>query len=205
VAGGLRRLSLPGGAWLLLGALLAGGALAVATGPAAWHDALDWQPALALQQPWRAWTAAFVHLSTLHLAANLGATALVAAWGWVAAAPRGLALAWGLSWPLGHALLALQPALQRYAGLSGVLHGGVAAVALWLVLAARGRRRAIGAAVLAGLGVKLLLERPWGPVLQTAPGWDIAVAPLAHATGAVAGGACAALWWAYGRRRRSAR
>lgn len=199
MAGGLRRLNLPGRAWLLVGAVLAGGALAVAALPAAWNDALDWQPALAAQQPWRAWTAAFVHLSTLHLVANLGATALVAAWGWVAAAPRGLALAWGLSWPLGHALLAAQPALQRYAGLSGVLHGGVAAVALWLVLTARGRRRAIGAAVLAGLGVKLLLERPWGPVLQTAPGWDIAVAPLAHTTGALAGLVCAALWWLQAR------
>lgn len=200
MARGLQRLNRPGAAWLALSAVLAGGALAVAALPLAWAEALDWQPARTALQPWRAFTAAFVHLSPLHLAANLGAAALVAAWGWVAAAPRGVAVAWALSWPLGHALLVLQPALQRYAGLSGVLHGGVAAVALWLVLAAEGRRRAIGAVVLAGLGVKLLLERPWGPALQTAPGWDIAVAPLAHATGAAAGLVCTALWW-WGWRR----
>jgi rhomboid family GlyGly-CTERM serine protease len=201
VARGLRRLThdgaAPGRAWLALCALLAAGALLAAALPqaAAW---LDWQPGAALQQPWRLWTAAFVHLSPLHLAANLGATALVAAWGWVARAPRGLALAWALAWPLGHALLAAQPALARYGGLSGVLHGGVAAVALWLVVAQAGRQRAVGAAVLAGLAVKLALEDPLGPALRPAPGWDIAIAPLAHATGSLAALACTAVWLRFG-------
>jgi rhomboid family GlyGly-CTERM serine protease len=185
---------------VLLCAVLASGALAVAACPAAVHEMLDWQPGHAAAQPWRAWTAAFVHLSPLHLVSNLGAAALVAAWGWAAAAPRGLTLAWAGAWPVSHLLLLGQPDLQRYAGLSGVLHGGVGAVALWLVLAARGRRRAVGAAVLCGLGVKLLLERPWGEVLRTAPGWDIPLAPLAHATGALAGLAAAALWWGGSRR-----
>jgi hypothetical protein len=35
-----------------------------------------------------------------------------------------------------------------------------------------------------------VLERPWaGPLAQPA-GWDIALAPLAHATGAAAGALC---------------
>lgn len=189
-----RALSAPGQAWLALCAWLAGGALLVAALPPAAAGWLDWQPAAAPWQAWRLWTAAFVHLSTLHLVANLGATALVAAWGWVAQAPRGLALAWALSWPLGHALLAAQPALRHYGGLSGVLHGGVAAVALWLLLARPGRARALGAAVLAGLAVKLVLEDPLGPALRAAPGWDIVIAPLAHTAGAVAALACTAVW-----------
>ena len=47
--------------------------------------ALDWQPALASSEPWRAWSAAIVHYSALHLAANLAGIALVAALGFVAA------------------------------------------------------------------------------------------------------------------------
>jgi hypothetical protein len=40
---------------------------------------------------------------------------------------------------------------------------------------------------------KLWLEQPWGSVLRQAADWDIAVAPLAHATGATAGLLCAVL------------
>jgi hypothetical protein len=38
-----------------------------------------------------------------------------------------------------------------------------------------------------GLLVKLVLEAPWGPALRVESGWDIALAPLAHAGGALAG------------------
>jgi hypothetical protein len=54
----------------------------------------------------------------------------------------------------------------------------------------------------AGLLAKLWLEQPWGPVLRDAADWDIAVAPLAHATGALAGALCGALALAVGTRRR---
>jgi hypothetical protein len=47
-------------------------------------EALDWQPTQVLRQPWRAWSAALVHLSSLHLAANLAGAALVGALGGVA-------------------------------------------------------------------------------------------------------------------------
>jgi hypothetical protein len=69
---------------------------------------------------------------------------------------------------------------------------------LWLLVAARGRTRALAAAIVAGLVIKLLLERPWGATLVRAADWDIAIAPLAHATGAAAGllAAGAALLWA---------
>jgi hypothetical protein len=60
-----------------------------------------------------------------------------------------------------------------------------------LVSQEAGRRRRIGLAVLAGLALKVVLERPWAGPLSYPQGWDIAVAPLAHAGGALAGAACA--------------
>jgi rhomboid family GlyGly-CTERM serine protease len=166
------------------------------------RESLDWQPTLAFEQPWRAWSAAFAHWSSAHLAANLAGCVVVALFGVAAGVPLPAAAAWLMAWPLGHALLALQPALTHYGGLSGVLHAGVAVAALHLVWHTRGRPRAIGAAVALGLLLKLLLEAPWGTPSRIWPGWDIPVAPLAHATGAAAGLLCAALAFAM---RRSAR
>ena len=171
-------------AWVALGALLAGGAGAGALVPT---SALDWQPHLAWREPWRLFSAAFVHWSAPHLAVNLLGTAVVAAWGWVARVPRAAALAWALAWPLTHAALALQPQIAHYGGLSGVLHAGVAVVAVHLLRHARGTRRGIAAAVLCGLAAKVVLEAPWRGALQASAAWDFALAPLAHAAGAVAG------------------
>ena len=180
-------------AWTLLAALLALGSIAAWWLPAAW---LDWQPA-RVAEAWRWWTAGFVHWSPLHLAANAAGLLLVALLGRAARVPAACAWAWALAWPLAHLALLARPALAHYGGLSGVLHAGVAVVAAWLLLAARGRRRAVGAAIAAVLALKLALERPLGPLLQQPAGWDIAVAPLAHLSGALAGaalGAAAALW-----------
>ncbi len=190
----------PGTAWLALTALLAGGALMAWWLPAVW---LDWQPALAASEPWRWWTAAFVHWSPLHLAANLLGCALVGALGAVGRVPTRVALAWCAAWPATHIALLLQPALAHYGGLSGVLHAGVAVAATHLLCAGHGRRRAIAAAVLAGLAVKIALEAPWGPPLRHPADWDIAIAPLAHATGAAAGvlAALAAMGWERLRRQ----
>lgn len=175
----------PGRAWAALAALLAG--LSVI---AWWLPAvlLDWQPALAAAEPWRAWTAAFVHWSPAHLLGNLAGAAVVGALGAAAALPARAALAWFAAWPLTHAALLVAPELARYGGLSGVLHAGVAVAALWLLLHARGRTRWLAAALGAGLTAKIVLEAPWGaPVLRHGAGLDIAVAPLAHAAGALAG------------------
>jgi rhomboid family GlyGly-CTERM serine protease len=155
------------------------------------RDALDWQPARALAEPWRAWSAAFVHWTPRHLAANLAGCAVVGAFGAAARVPRRATWAWLAAWPLGHAALALQPALVSYGGLSGALHAGVAIAAWHLLRHEQGRRRAIGAAVLLGLALKIVLEAPWAAPTQRVPGWDFAVAPLAHATGALAGLLCA--------------
>ena len=157
---------------------------------------LDWQPSLALQQPWRCITAAWVHLSGQHLLGNLVGAVLVAAYGSSAGCGRRAALAWALAWPLTHAALLLQPTLLHFGGLSGLMHAGVAVASWQLLRGEHGQRRAVGAAVLAMMALKLLLEAPWqGGALRHDSGWDIAIAPLAHSTGALAGLLCA---WACG-------
>jgi rhomboid family GlyGly-CTERM serine protease len=173
-------------AWLALAALLGAGALLGWITPAA-SGLLDWRPELAAREPWRAFSAAFVHLSALHLWANLLGLALVALLGRAAGCGRDAALAWGCAWPLTHLALAMQPALASYGGLSGVLHAGVAVVVVQLLARTQGRPRSIGILVAIGLVLKLLLEAPWGAPVRQVPGWDIPIAPLAHAAGALAG------------------
>ena len=177
-------------AWLAVATVLALASLLLWFAP---RDALDWQPQHALDQPWRWWSAAFVHWSALHLVANLAGSVVVAAFGVAARVPRRATWAWLAAWPITHAALAWQPLLLNYGGLSGVLHAGVAVAALHLAWREQGRRRAIGWAVLAGLAVKLALERPWAGPTQQVAGWDFAIAPLAHLTGVGAGLLCGAV------------
>jgi rhomboid family GlyGly-CTERM serine protease len=172
---------------------------------AAWAvpaQSLDWQPALARQQPWRLFTAAGVHWSALHLGVNLLGVVVVALFGVAARLPAAAAGAWLVAWPLTHLALMPRRDLLHYGGLSGVLHAAVAVAACWLVLARTGRDQAIGAAVLAGVLAKVLTETPWGPTLRMTPGWDIYIAPLAHATGAATGALCALCAWQITRMRR---
>jgi len=161
---------------------------------------IDWQPALAATQPWRALSAAFVHYSALHLGANLAGAALVGALGHAARVPLRSVIAWGVAWPLTQFGLLLQPALLHYGGLSGVLHAGVAVVAVHLVCAGSVSQRRIGVAMLAVLIVKVLSETPWAGPLRHPAGWDIAVAPLAHASGGAMGALCAGMAEALQRR-----
>ena len=179
--------------WAWLAALWCAGTLLASWLPA---NSLDWQPANAATEPWRAFTAIFVHWSPQHLGTNLLAAAVVGGYGFAAGVPRRATLAWGLAWPLTHIALAVQPALVHYGGLSGVLHAGVAIATLWLLLTSGPGarwRQAIGLMVATGLVVKLVTEEPWGPALRHSAEWDIAVAPLAHATGAAAGLLCGGL------------
>jgi rhomboid family GlyGly-CTERM serine protease len=193
----IHRIAAPGQAWGGLAVLL--GLLALA-GWGLPRTVLDWQPALALTQPWRALTAIGVHYSGLHLLANLAGAAAVGALGIAARAPLGAAWAWAAAWPLTQLGLLLEPALIHYGGLSGVLHAGVAVIAVVLLWRANtpgptpgltSTRRWVGLALLAGLAGKVLLEAPWGAPLRYPAGIDIAVAPLAHASGLVCGLLCA--------------
>ncbi|HNT37719.1 MAG TPA: rhombosortase [Rubrivivax sp.] len=188
----------PGLAWLALCGVLAVGALVV--GAAAESSAttalarmLDWQPALALLEPWRWWTAAWVHGSAAHLGLNLAGTLLVALLGVAARVPARLALAWLLAWPLTQGGWLLGPPLAHFHGLSGVLHAGVVIVGLHLLWQRRRSHGVPGLLLLAGLAAKLVLEQPFGPALRAAPALGIAVAPWSHFSGSVAGLLCAAL------------
>lgn len=170
--------------------------------------ALDWQPGLALSEPWRAFSAAGVHYSRLHLGANLAGLLLVGALGWAGQIQLRAAVAWLLAWPLSQLALLVQPALLHYGGLSGVLHAGVAVASVHLLAAGTRAQRRIGGAIGAVLCLKVLSESPWGPPLRHPEGWDIAVAPIAHATGLLAGLTCAAgaeLWHAQRRSNGSGR
>ena len=176
----------PGRAWCAVAALIAtGGALALILAPP-W-TALDWQPGLAATQPWRALSAAFVHYSTLHVIGNAAGLVVVAAYGAAARIPARLALAWLAAWPLTHLGLLAQPALAHYGGASGAVHAGVAIATLHVLSAGP---RWVGGLVAAGLVAKIVLEQPWGEPLRRFEGFDIPIAPLAHASGAIAGIAC---------------
>ena len=101
--------------------------------------------------------------------------------------PGRAALAWFVAWPLTQLGLLARPDLVHYGGLSGVLHAGVAVAALCLIVRTPGPRRVIGIALLIALAAKVLSETPGGAPLRHPAGWDIAVAPFAHASGLVAG------------------
>lgn len=193
----MRRASITGGPeWVAVAALL-GLSSIVPYAVAMLRDLplgdihLDWQPMFALAEPWRWWTAAAVHFSTQHLAINLVGAVIVAVFGVLAHVPPRMAVAWLIAWPLTQLGLLLRPDLLHYGGLSGVLHAGVAIAALQLIVAGRRRPRLIGAAVLLGLVAKVLMEKPWGAAVRRVPGWDIGIAPVAHASGLVAGLLCA--------------
>lgn len=196
------RWSRPVLGWSLLGLVMVLPAVLVA-----WQSGglaaglLDWQPALAASEPWRAWSAAWVHLSRLHLEGCLAAAALVVLLGVaLPAAPR-TATAWALSWPLTHLSLVLQPELQHYAGMSGVLHAGVAVMVVQMLKMPSPWHRALGGILGLGLIAKLVLEAPWAQAIVRTPEWDIPVAPLAHAAGAFWG----AVWaWMLVRPQRPA-
>ena len=166
------------------------------------RTALDWQPALAFTEPWRAVSAVGVHYSGQHLGVNLAGLVVTALFGVVARAPAPLAVAWLAAWPLTQFGLLTKPELLHYGGLSGVLHAGFAVIVVFLLVTGTRAQRGVAAAVLIGGAAKLLNEAPWGPALRHPAGWDIAVAPLAHTTGALAGALSAAIALAWSRRAR---
>jgi hypothetical protein len=54
-------------------------------------------------------------------------------------------------------------------------------------LRGQGAQRTIGWMMLIGQSVKLLVEEPWGAAIHAPSELDVAVAPLAHASGSIAG------------------
>ncbi len=175
-------------AWLGVSAVLGGLGVFGARLP---PDMFDWQPALALTQPWRSFSAVAVHYSDAHLLVNLVGAGIVAALGWAVRITPRACVAWLVAWPLTQLGLLFDAQLTHYGGLSGVLHAGVAIAALHVIRAGDSRQRGIGVAVGVGLLLKVALEFPWTPHAHA--GLGITVAPLAHVSGLAAGVACGVL------------
>lgn len=142
-----RPLRIDGVAWVALAALLCIGSIVVTAiaaegasplAASTLADALDWQAAMGLRQPWRLWSCAWVHWSAAHLGVNVAGALAVAFVGWRARMSLLATLAWFLAWPLTQVLMAaigndrLGPVMSYYGGLSGVLHAGVIVLGLTL-------------------------------------------------------------------------
>jgi rhomboid family GlyGly-CTERM serine protease len=146
--------------------------------------------ALEAGEVWRLLTGHLVHLGWGHLWMNLAALALIrlliadafATGDWIAAA-----VVSALAIDLG--LYVLSPGIGWYVGLSGVLHGLLAAGALVLLRT----QPLLGALLGGGLILKLLLEQTAGPLplSETTAGGDVITE--AHLYGAAAGTAYGAL------------
>lgn len=135
-------------------------------------------------QYWRLLTGHLVHLGWGHLWPNLAALAVIgllfddvfrnADWWRVSAASAGA---------IDLGLYVLDPDVIWYVGLSGVLHGLVAAGALALIL----RREKLGAVLAIGLCAKIVFEQVVGPVPFTAKSVGGPVVVAAHLYGSAGG------------------
>ena len=149
-------------------------------------------------QYWRLVSGHLVHLSFGHLWPNLAALVVVgalfegvlrtAAW-WRVSFASAAAIDLGL--------YLFEPDVAWYVGLSGVLHGVVAAGALALCLG----RQTLGFILAAGLCAKLSFEQLAGPVPFTAESVGGPVVVAAHLYGAVGGVLAEALAHVMRRRR----
>ena len=133
---------------------------------------------------WRLVSGHLVHLGFGHLWPNLAATAIIgllfegvfrnADWVRVGAASAAA---------IDLGLYALEPQVLWYVGLSGVLHGYVAAGALALLV----RRDKLGVVLAIGVAAKLIFEQVAGPVPFTAESVGGPVVVAAHLYGVIGG------------------
>ncbi len=182
--------------WAILGLLLVCVALAAAGDVGRELGRYD-RDALAAGEYWRLVSGHLVHLGWGHLWPNLAALLVIGVLfeGTLRSADWLLtALVAGGAIDAG--LFFLDPEVRWYVGLSGVLHGFVAAGAFELLL----RRQALGAILGAGLCAKLAFEQTVGPVPFTAGAVGGPVIVAAHLYGA-AGGLLAAAAASFVRRR----
>ena len=169
--------------WVIL-ALLAV-CLLLAAGGDPVRDVGRWQrDAIDTGEYWRLVSGHLVHLGFGHLWPNLVALAIIgllfedvfgtADWLRVGAASAAA---------IDLGLYALEPNVVWYVGLSGVLHGYVAAGALALLV----RREKLGAVLAIGVAAKLTFEQVVGPVPFTAESVGGPVVVAAHLYGVVGG------------------
>jgi rhomboid family GlyGly-CTERM serine protease len=152
------------------------------------QDASVWlrydRQAILAGQIWRLFTGHLVHLGWPHLLVNLAGLALV--WALVGSAlsnGRWVATSLACALAVGLSLLVLSPTVARYVGLSGVLHGLMAAGALVQLRA--GVQRA--GWILGVLALKLAWEQMAGPLPGSAATAGGRIIVDAHLYGALAG------------------
>lgn len=172
------------GLWPVVAVVLpASAALALGGMPAAL--ACRYERAAVLEgQAWRLLSAHLVHLGWAHLALNAAALALVATllgpqW----STGRWAALTAGAALGVTAGLLVGSPAVAWYVGLSGVIHGLVAAgaAALWR------RQRSAGTLWLVALAAKVGAELMFGAAASMQHWIGGSSIVVAHAYGAAAG------------------
>ena len=131
---------------------------------------------------WRLVSGHLVHLGFGHLWPNVAALAIIALlFEGIFSNTDWLRLGAASALAIDVGLYALDPSVLWYVGLSGVLHGFVAAGALALLV----RRETLGAVLGLGLGAKLLFEQIVGPVPFTAQSVGGPVVVAAHLYGAI--------------------
>lgn len=174
--------------------------MALAAGGDDWRELGRYdRDALAAGEYWRLVSGHLVHLGWGHLWPNVAALVVISLLfeGTLRSADwLFTALVAGGAIDLG--LFFLDPGVRWYVGLSGVLHGLVAAGALAFLL----RRHVLGAILGAALSAKLVFEQTVGPVPLTAGAVGGPVIVAAHLYGA-AGGLLAAATARFIRHRRS--
>lgn len=175
--------------WVLPGALTTLCLLAMVPGG---FELLRYERALIAAEPWRLLTAHVVHLGWVHLALNLAAFAAI----WVMLGDLLRPRAWVAAFvfcalAVSGGLWFLDPGLEWYVGLSGVLHG------LFVVgaMAGLGRARVFHGLLLAGVVAKVAWEQLAGADVGSAALVGGAVIVNAHLYGMLAGLACAPLAW----------
>ncbi len=195
------------GQWTLpLIAAAVAGLLALAAGvDSRWHERLDYlRPAIATGEAWRLVTAHLIHLSARHAVLDIGGLLMVT---WIFGSGLGPArqavagLVGIVSVDVG--LWFFHPEVERYVGLSGMLHAWFAAGATGWLLAGDERNgvagRLWGLVLLAGVVAKLMLESRVGALwLDDA---SMTVVTAAHRWGAAGGLAVAVVFAGLGSYR----
>ena len=130
---------------------------------------LQWDADQWTRRIWSLWSSALLHRSAWHLCANLLVLGTLAL----------------LGWPLGTLALLAWPGIHLYAGLSGLLHAGLAVA--WARVAVFGADRPLSFLLLTGLVLKLLDEHGWSQPVAFSARWGFDIVNAAHLSGALAG------------------
>lgn len=141
---------------------------------------------IAAAQHWRLWTAHLIHFGWLHLFWNLVVFVPAGIWAERLMPDRFRLLLLLGPGAIGLALYGLDPALARYAGLSGVAAGVVTFLALAQLRRGTPDRwfwRAVLVVVAAKIGIEFALTQP---LFARFSEDGIRAVPLAHASGAIA-------------------